>query len=83
MGKIKIENFTFTYPDCEQAAIFDINATVKSGEFVVLLGHSGSGKTTLLSHLKKEMTPKSILTVALSGKMLRLSEPFFRRELSL
>ncbi len=57
MEKIKIENFTFTYPDSEQATLVDINATVKSGEFVVLLGHSGSGKTTLLSQFKKEMTP--------------------------
>ncbi len=57
MEKIKIENFTFTYPDSEQSALVDVNATVKSGEFVVLLGHSGSGKTTLLSQLKKEMTP--------------------------
>lgn len=58
MEKIKIENFTFTYPNANTAALRDNSATVSSGEFVVLLGPSGSGKTTLLSQLKKEMTPK-------------------------
>ncbi len=57
MEKIKIEKFTFKYPESETAALADINASVNSGEFVVLLGRSGSGKTTLLSHLKKEMKP--------------------------
>jgi energy-coupling factor transport system ATP-binding protein len=57
MEKIKIENFTFTYPRETSAALSDICVSVKSGEFVVLLGPSGSGKTTLLSQLKKEIRP--------------------------
>ncbi len=57
MEKIKIENFTFTYPTESVATLKDINVCVNSGEFIVLLGPSGSGKTTLLSQLKKEMKP--------------------------
>ncbi len=57
MEKIKIENFTFTYPQEESAALSDICVSVNTGEFVVLLGQSGSGKTTLLSQLKKEIRP--------------------------
>lgn len=57
MGKIKIENFTFTYHCEEIPALKGINASVDSGEFVVLIGASGSGKTTLLKNLKPELTP--------------------------
>ena len=57
MEKIKIENFTFTYPQGTSAALNNICASVNCGEFIVLLGPSGSGKTTLLSQLKKEIRP--------------------------
>ncbi len=57
MEKIKIENFTFTYLCEEIPTLKSINASVLSGEFVVLLGASGSGKTTLLKNLKKELAP--------------------------
>ena len=57
MEKIKIANFTFTYPDANIAALRDVSASVKSGELVVLIGPSGGGKTTLLSQLKKEIRP--------------------------
>ncbi|MBQ3118154.1 MAG: ATP-binding cassette domain-containing protein [Clostridia bacterium] len=57
MEKIKIEHFTFTYPQETNAALSDICVSVNTGEFIVLLGPSGSGKTTLLSQLKKEIRP--------------------------
>lgn len=57
MEKIKIKDFTFTYPCKQYATLNQVNASVFSGEFVVLLGTSGSGKTTLLKNLKKELAP--------------------------
>ncbi len=57
MEKIKIKNFTFTYPQGTSATLDNICASANAGEFIVLLGPSGSGKTTLLSQLKKEIRP--------------------------
>jgi spermidine/putrescine transport system ATP-binding protein len=41
------------------AALRDVNLTISSGEFIVLLGPSGCGKTTLLSILGGFITPTS------------------------
>ncbi len=70
MEKLKIENFTFTYPCEEIPALKGINAKVQSGEFVVLLGASGSGKTTLLKNLKPELAPNGNA----EGKILKTSD---------
>ncbi len=48
MGKIKLENVTYYYPNAVNPALQNINLTVNNGEFVLLLGSSGSGKSTLL-----------------------------------
>ena len=34
-----------------KSAVKNINLTVKSGEFIGLIGHSGSGKSTLIQHM--------------------------------
>ena len=52
MEAIRIENLTYTYPDCDTPALSDINLTVKAGEFLLICGKSGSGKSTLLRQLK-------------------------------
>jgi len=44
---IKIENFTFYYPDSQAAALAGINLAIRPGEFVGLTGPTGAGKTTL------------------------------------
>lgn len=62
MEKVKIENFTFTYPCTKEATLKNVNANVNSGEFIVLVGTSGSGKTTLLKNLKKELAPNGNAT---------------------
>ena len=48
---IVFENFSFRYEESEEFALKDINATVGTGEFILLTGRSGCGKTTLIRSL--------------------------------
>ncbi len=57
MEIFNIKNLSFTYPDTKIPALNEINLTVNSGDFVLLIGESGCGKTTLLRMLKKEISP--------------------------
>src|SRR5687768_17956359 len=41
----------FPTPTGPFIAVKDVNASVKTGEFVAILGHSGCGKSTVLSIL--------------------------------
>lgn len=66
MEIFKIENLTFSYPNCEKAAISDVSLTVNSGEFVTICGKSGCGKSTLLRQLKPILAPHG----ALSGHLI-------------
>ncbi|MCS6819010.1 MAG: ABC transporter ATP-binding protein/permease [Chitinophagales bacterium] len=45
---IKMENFSFRYPDGSKDVLKNINLEIKSGEKVCIFGSEGSGKTTLL-----------------------------------
>lgn len=57
---ISVENLTYIYAPgtpFEKVALENINFTVKSGEFVGLIGHSGSGKSTLVQHLNGLVKP--------------------------
>ncbi len=57
---IAVENLTYIYAPgtpFEKVALENINFTVKSGEFVGLIGHSGSGKSTLVQHLNGLVKP--------------------------
>lgn len=48
---IAFENFSFRYEESEEFTLKDINATVRTGEFILLTGRSGCGKTTLIRSL--------------------------------
>lgn len=48
MPFIAIENLHFTYPSRDTPTLRGINATVASGDFVLLTGPTGCGKSTLL-----------------------------------
>jgi len=57
MATIEFKNVSFTYPNCETAALEDVSFVINESDFVVICGDSGSGKTTLLRHMKKNMVP--------------------------
>ena len=65
--------------DTEMAvkALDDINLTIKSGEFIGLIGHTGSGKSTLVQHLNGLISPTSG-TVFFEGK--DISEKGYNRK---
>ena len=69
MEGIEIKNLTFTYPNCKNPSLCDINLDIRSGEFVTVCGKSGSGKTTLLRHIKPPLAPygKKCGSVLLNG----------------
>ena len=46
-GKITARNLTYTYPDANNPALYDLNFTIKPGETVAIVGSIGSGKSTL------------------------------------
>lgn len=52
MEILRLENFSFRYPETKKATLKDISFTIEEGEFVLLTGLSGSGKTTLLRQCK-------------------------------
>jgi cell division transport system ATP-binding protein len=56
MELIRLNNVTKRY-DNGVTAIFDINISIKKGEFVFIIGSSGSGKSTLIKMLYREEKP--------------------------
>lgn len=57
MEILKIEDLTFTYPQCNSPAVKNVSFDVNEGEFVVVCGATGSGKSTLLRLCKREIAP--------------------------
>ena len=57
MEVFNLKNLSFTYNGSDRKALNDINLTINSGDFLLLIGESGCGKTTLLKMLKRELTP--------------------------
>ncbi len=57
---IVLQNLSYTYQPgtpYESPALHDVNLTIKSGQFVGLIGHTGSGKSTLIQHCNGLLFP--------------------------
>ncbi len=53
-GDIKFENVNFKYfKDAEKDTLSDINLTIKSGQFIGILGSTGSGKTSVVNLISR------------------------------
>ncbi len=58
--QLTFDHVTHTYqPDSpfQATAIRDVSLTIRSGEFVALIGHTGSGKSTLAQHMNGLLRP--------------------------
>lgn len=64
-ASLKIEDFSFTYPQAENPALENITFSVPSGAFVVLCGPSGCGKTTLLRQCKPALAAHGVKSGAI------------------
>jgi energy-coupling factor transporter ATP-binding protein EcfA2 len=45
---IEFQNFSFCYPEAEQATLQQINLQIQAGNFALVVGNSGCGKSTLV-----------------------------------
>lgn len=45
---IKFENVSFSYPNCKEKAIDEINIEIKQGQKIGIVGTNGAGKSTLV-----------------------------------
>ncbi len=68
---LEIKDLSHSYhtTEGETPALYDINLTVKKGEFISIVGPSGCGKSTLLSLISGLIEPEEG-TVALHGKRM-------------
>jgi energy-coupling factor transport system ATP-binding protein len=53
---LQVQSVTHAYSE-GPPAVHDVTLTIRSGEFLALLGKNGSGKTTLAKHLAGLLTP--------------------------
>ena len=56
---IETHNLTFEHKDEDEknVVLYEINLSVKNGEFLCVLGHNGSGKSTLAKHFNAVLLP--------------------------
>lgn len=85
MDLIRLSNVTKRY-DNGVSAIFDLDLTIKKGEFVFIIGSSGSGKSTLIKMLYREEKPTKgkIVVGGINVARLRNSKVYkLRRKLGI
>ena len=66
--EIRLENVCFQYDDGMDDVLLDVNAVIRSGDFVALTGISGGGKTSLFQLLLGIYRPTSGAVVFRSGE---------------
>lgn len=69
MPELVVENVSVQYPGQYRPALIQASTSVKSGEFVVLVGRSGCGKTTLLNVVAGLLSPTDG-NVRVDGKLV-------------
>lgn len=52
-GAITARHLTYTYPDAQTPALYDLNFTIKPGSTVAIVGSIGSGKSTLANAIPR------------------------------
>lgn len=57
MNSIEVKNLTYRYNENSEDVLKDISFTVKSGEWIAIVGHNGSGKSTLARNLNGLLAP--------------------------
>ena len=72
--EIEFRNLSFKYPGTERYVIKDLNATIKAGETVALVGVNGAGKTTLIKLITRLYDPTEG-EILLDGKNLKDYDP--------
>lgn len=74
--EIQFENVSFTYPYQSEAALKNINLTIKNDEKLSIVGENGSGKTTLVKLLLRlyEPTEGRILLNGIDVKQIDYKE---------
>lgn len=56
---LRLDNVSFSYPNCCSSALSKVNLTIEQGSFVAILGSNGSGKSTLAKLLNAIIVPSS------------------------
>jgi len=57
-GNIEFQNVNFAYPKTNEAAVKNINISIKGGSTAALVGHSGAGKSTIINLIPRFYDPK-------------------------
>lgn len=57
-SRISVEHVSFTYDDAPEPALRQVDLSVRTGEFLAVLGHNGSGKSTLAKLLNALYVPR-------------------------
>ena len=71
MEILTAKDLSFTYAKSDKPALDRVSFSVSEGQFVTVCGPTGGGKSTLLRLIKKELTPKGVLT----GELLYRGKP--------
>ncbi|MBM6406171.1 ABC transporter ATP-binding protein [Lacticaseibacillus rhamnosus] len=76
MAELKLDHVTVNVPVATKVKTLlqDVTLTVKTGEFVTVLGHNGAGKSTLFNAITGDL-PVSGGTVTLAGQTLNGRRP--------
>lgn len=83
---IELNKVCLKYKNAKNFALEDLDITIKSGEFVYVIGPSGSGKSSILKLLINEIKPTSG-NLNVSGyelnKLSKSKRQFYRRKLGI